>query len=123
MKAQSKQISGVKKVEKIVAPPPKHWVGDGFDVHGFFPHGPLTGHRMSPFFLLDYNALESFPPREEPFGVGPHPHRGFETVTIAYKGKVEHHDSRGGGGVIGGFASNWLHTSRLPRRHRAACST
>ena len=108
MKAQSKQVSGMKKVEKIVAPPPKHWVGDGFDVHGFFPHGPLTGHRMSPFFLLDYNALENFPPREEPFGVGPHPHRGFETVTIAYKGKVEHHDSRGGGGVIGEGDVQWM---------------
>ncbi|MBV9242011.1 MAG: pirin family protein [Acidobacteria bacterium] len=98
----------MKKVEKIVAPPPKHWVGDGFDVHGFFPHGPLTGHRMSPFFLLDYNALENFPPREEPFGVGAHPHRGFETVTIAYKGKVEHHDSRGGGGVIGEGDVQWM---------------
>ncbi|MBV9214574.1 MAG: pirin family protein [Acidobacteria bacterium] len=98
----------MKKVEKIVAPPPRHWVGDGFNVHGFFPHGPLTGHRMSPFFLLDYNALENFPPREEPFGVGPHPHRGFETVTIAYKGKVEHHDSRGGGGIIGEGDVQWM---------------
>lgn len=96
------------KVERIVAPPPRHWVGDGFNVHGFFPHGPLTGKRMSPFFLLDYNALTEFPPREEPFGVGPHPHRGFETVTIAYKGKVAHHDSRGGGGVIGEGDVQWM---------------
>jgi redox-sensitive bicupin YhaK (pirin superfamily) len=108
MKAQTKQVSGMKKVEQIVAPPPRHWVGDGFNVHGFFPHGPLTGHRMSPFFLLDYNAVSNFPPREEPFGVGPHPHRGFETVTIAYKGKVEHHDSRGGGGVIGEGDVQWM---------------
>jgi redox-sensitive bicupin YhaK (pirin superfamily) len=63
---------------------------------------------MSPFFLLDYNALADFPPREEPFGVGPHPHRGFETVTIAYKGKVAHHDSRGGGGVIGEGDVQWM---------------
>lgn len=63
---------------------------------------------MSPFFLLDYNALSEFPPREEPFGVGPHPHRGFETVTIAYKGKVEHHDSRGGGGIIGEGDVQWM---------------
>lgn len=97
-----------KKVEKIVAPPPKHWVGDGFNVHGFFPHGSLTGERMSPFFLLDYGSLTEFPPREEPFGVGPHPHRGFETVTIAYRGKVEHHDSRGGGGVIGEGDVQWM---------------
>lgn len=108
MTAQSTKAKQTKSVEKIVAPPPKHWVGDGFDVHGFFPHGPLTGKRMSPFFLLDYNALTNFPPREEPFGVGAHPHRGFETVTIAYKGKVEHHDSRGGGGVIGEGDVQWM---------------
>ena len=108
MKAQSKEAKQMKKVEKIVAPPPKHWVGDGFNVHGFFPHGPLTGERMSPFFLLDYNALTNFPPREEPFGVGPHPHRGFETVTIAYKGRVAHHDSRGSGGVIGEGDVQWM---------------
>jgi redox-sensitive bicupin YhaK (pirin superfamily) len=63
---------------------------------------------MSPFFLLDYNGKVDFPPREEPFGVGPHPHRGFETVTIAYKGKVAHHDSRGGGGVIGEGDVQWM---------------
>ena len=101
-------MTAIKTLEKIIAPPPKHWVGDGFNVHGFFPHGPLTGERMSPFFLLDYNALNNFPPREEPFGVGPHPHRGFETVTIAYKGKVEHHDSRGGGGIIGEGDVQWM---------------
>jgi len=63
---------------------------------------------MSPFFLLDYNAPTNFPPREEPYGVGPHPHRGFETVTIAYKGKVEHHDSHGGGGVIEEGDVQWM---------------
>ena len=108
MTARSTQAKEFRKVEKIVAPPPVHGVGDGFKVHGFFPHGPLTAERMSPFFLLDYNALTTFPPREQPFGVGPHPHRGFETVTIAYKGKVEHHDSRGGGGVIGEGDVQWM---------------
>lgn len=108
MKAETKQTINTKKVENIIAPPPRHWVGDGFHVHGFFPHGPLTGERMSPFFLLDYNAKEDFLPREQPFGVGPHPHRGFETVTIAYKGKVAHHDSRGGGGVIGEGDVQWM---------------
>lgn len=108
MQTAKKMESANKKVEVIVAPPPRHWVGDGFHVHGFFPHGPLTGERMSPFFLLDYNAFEEFPPREAPFGVGPHPHRGFETVTIAYKGKVAHHDSRGGGGVIGEGDVQWM---------------
>jgi len=108
MKAEATKEANIKSVERIVAPPPIHWVGDGFKVHGFFPHGPLTGERMSPFFLLDYNELTNFPPREEPFGVGPHPHRGFETVTIAYKGKVAHHDSRGGGGVIGEGDVQWM---------------
>ena len=108
MTVQSTKAHHTKRVEKIIPPPPQHWVGDGFKVHGFFPHGPLTGERMSPFFLLDYNALTNFPPREEPFGVGPHPHRGFETVTIAYKGKVAHHDSRGGGGVIGEGDVQWM---------------
>ena len=108
MTAQGTKGTNIKSIEKIIAPPPVHWVGDGFKVHGFFPHGPLTGERMSPFFLLDYNAKVDFPPREEPFGVGPHPHRGFETVTIAYKGKVAHHDSRGGGGVIGEGAVQWM---------------
>lgn len=108
MTAPSSKAKQTKKVERVIAPPPKHWVGDGFNVHGFFPHGPLTGERMSPFFLLDYGALMEFPPREEPYGVGPHPHRGFETVTIAYKGKVEHHDSWGGGGIIGEGDVQWM---------------
>ncbi|MGE3466116.1 MAG: pirin family protein [Pyrinomonadaceae bacterium] len=108
MRPERKIETRSKSVERVIAPPPVHWVGDGFKVHGFFPHGPLTGERMSPFFLLDYNALTNFPPREDPFGVGPHPHRGFETVTIAYKGKVAHHDSRGGGGVIGEGDVQWM---------------
>lgn len=108
MTPETKLETTVKKVERIVAPPPKHWVGDGFNVHGFLPHGPLSAERMSPFFLLDYNSLMTFPPRLEPYGVGPHPHRGFETVTIAYKGKVAHHDSRGNGGVIGEGDVQWM---------------
>ena len=108
MKAQAKQVSGMKKVEQIVAPPPRHWVGDGFNVHGFFPHGPLTGKRMSPFFLLDYNALTNFPPREEPFGVGSHPHRGFETVTYLLSGDMEHKDSRGHAGRLRPGDVQWM---------------
>lgn len=105
---QSTKTKQVKTVERIVAPPPPHWVGDGFRVHGFLPHGPLDAERMSPFFLLDYGSKYNFPPREIPYGVGPHPHRGFETVTIAYKGRVAHHDSRGGGGVIGEGDVQWM---------------
>lgn len=98
-----------KLVEAVLAPPPPHWVGDGFRVHNFFPNGYRLGtRRMSPFFLLDYNAPHEFPPRENPPGVGVHPHRGFETVTIAYRGKVAHHDSRGHSGVIGEGDVQWM---------------
>lgn len=108
MTAKTTKAKQIKSIEKIVAPPPIHWVGDGFRVHGFLPHGPLHAERMSPFFLLDYNAKYNFPPSTNLLGVGPHPHRGFETVTIAYHGKVAHHDSMGGGGVIGEGDVQWM---------------
>jgi quercetin 2,3-dioxygenase len=98
-----------KTVAQILAPPPVHWVGDGFRVHNFFPGGHDIGEqRMSPFYLLDYNSKFQFPPSDKPRGVGPHPHRGFETVTIAFKGKVAHHDSRGSSGVIGEGDIQWM---------------
>lgn len=98
-----------KKVELIAAPPAPHWVGDGFRVHNFIPRGyHLEMERMTPFILLDYNSKFTFPASEKPMGVGVHPHRGFETVTIAYKGKVEHHDSTGGGGIIGEGDVQWM---------------
>ena len=108
MTAVTEKAKQARSIERIVAPPPVHWVGDGFRVHGFLPHGPLDAKRMSPFFLLDYNAKYNFPPSTNLLGVGPHPHRGFETVTIAYRGKVAHHDSRGGGGVIGEGDVQWM---------------
>lgn len=99
----------IKKIELISAPPETHWVGDGFRVHNFIPAGYyLDMERMNPFILLDYNSLYKFPPSERPRGVGVHPHRGFETVTIAYKGKIEHHDSTGGGGIIGEGDVQWM---------------
>ncbi len=98
-----------KKVELVAAPREPHWVGDGFRVHNFIPSGyHLEMQRMNPFILLDYNSKYTFPPSEKPKGVGTHPHRGFETVTIAYKGKVEHHDSSGGGGIIGEGDVQWM---------------
>ncbi|MEZ5345491.1 MAG: pirin family protein [Pyrinomonadaceae bacterium] len=108
MKAEKSVETRTKTIERIIAPPPVHWVGDGFRVHGFFPYHRLGDQRMSPFYLLDYNAPFEFKPSEKLLGVGPHPHRGFETVTIAYKGKVAHHDSRGGGGVIGEGDVQWM---------------
>lgn len=98
-----------KKVELIVAPGPTHFVGNGFRVHNFIPSKEkLTMERMNPFILLDYNSAFVFGPSDIPRGVGVHPHKGFETVTIAYKGKVEHHDSSGGGGVIDEGDVQWM---------------
>jgi len=100
-------MANLKSIEQIIAPPAPHWVGNAFRVHNFFP-GVLEMKRMSPFFLLDYGAKIEFPPSEIPRGVGVHPHRGFETVTIAYHGKVAHHDSAGYSGVIGEGDVQWM---------------
>lgn len=85
-----------------------HMVGDGFRVQTFFPSEKIGMKRMSPFLLLDYNARVEFAPRDEPRGVGVHPHRGFETVTIAYSGSVAHHDSAGNSGVIHPGEIQWM---------------
>lgn len=99
----------IKSIEQIIAPQAPHFVGDGFRVHNFIPSvHPLSMQRMDPFIMLDYNSPFYFPPSEKPKGVGVHPHRGFETVTIAYKGKVAHHDSAGGGGIIGEGDVQWM---------------
>ena len=98
-----------KKVEIIVQPRTPHFVGDGFRVHNFIPSGyHLDMKRMDPFIMLDYNSKFHFSGTDTPRGVGVHPHRGFETVTIAYQGKVEHHDSAGGGGIIGQGDVQWM---------------
>lgn len=98
-----------KQVEIVVSPRPAHFVGDGFRVHNFIPGaGRLDMKRMDPFIMLDYNSKFHFNGSERPRGVGVHPHRGFETVTIAYQGKVEHHDSAGGGGIIGEGDVQWM---------------
>jgi redox-sensitive bicupin YhaK (pirin superfamily) len=97
-----------KRVERVVAPAPAHFVGDGFRVHTFIPNFNLNMKRTNPFIMLDYNSNYVFPPSEIPKGVGVHPHKGFETVTIAYKGKVEHGDSSGGGGVISEGDVQWM---------------
>ena len=98
-----------KNIEVVVPPREPHFVGDGFRVHNFIPGGyRLDMKRMDPFIMLDYNSKFYFPPSDKPKGVGVHPHRGFETVTIAYKGKVAHHDSSGGGGVIAEGDVQWM---------------
>ena len=98
-----------KNIKAIIPPPAFHMVGDGFRVHNFFPSHPsieMTG--MSPFFLLDYGSKWIVPPSDKPRGVGVHPHRGFETVTIAYHGRVAHHDSSGNSGIIGQGDVQWM---------------
>lgn len=96
----------VKPISAILNPPAPNMVGDGFRVHNFFPSGYKLD--MSPFFLLDYNSKIEFSARNEPRGVGVHPHRGFETVTIAYHGAVAHHDSAGNSGVIYPGDVQWM---------------
>jgi redox-sensitive bicupin YhaK (pirin superfamily) len=100
----------VKQVEMVMAPREPHYVGDGFRVHNFIPSAyGLTMQRMDPFIMLDYGAKFYFPPSpSKAKGVGVHPHRGFETVTVAYKGSVAHHDSAGGGGVIDEGDVQWM---------------
>jgi redox-sensitive bicupin YhaK (pirin superfamily) len=99
----------MRNIEIVVPPKEAHFVGDGFRVHNFIPSGyRMDMKRMDPFILMDYNSKFYFPPSESPKGVGVHPHRGFETVTVAYKGRVAHHDSSGGGGVIAEGDVQWM---------------
>ncbi len=85
----------------------QHWVGDGFPVRSLFSYNTLGAH-ISPFLLLDYAGPYNFAPTSDRRGVGQHPHRGFETVTIVYDGALEHRDSAGNGGVIGPGDVQWM---------------
>lgn len=85
----------------------RHWVGDGFPVRSIFTYNDLA-KEISPFLLMDYAGPATFPPTDQRRGVGEHPHRGFETVTIVYAGEVEHRDSSGGGGVITPGDVQWM---------------
>lgn len=96
----------VKPVAAVLAAPAPNMVGDGFRVHNFFPRGYKL--NMSPFFMLDYNSKINYSARKEARGVGVHPHRGFETVTIAYHGAIAHHDSAGNSGVIYPGDVQWM---------------
>ena len=86
----------------------RHWVGDGFPVRSIFSYNDAA-QELSPFLLLDHAGPKtSFSPTTQRRGVGDHPHRGFETVTMVYAGKVEHRDSAGGGGLIGPGDVQWM---------------
>lgn len=97
----------MKKVQGIYRAPRQHWVGDGFPVRSLFSY-QSHGKQLSPFLLLDYAGPADFTPTTHRRGVGQHPHRGFETVTIVYHGEVEHRDSTGKGGVIGPGDVQWM---------------
>lgn len=97
----------MKKVLGLYGNPNQHWVGDGFPVRSLFSYDSL-GRELSPFLLLDYAGPHSFEPAKTPRGVGQHPHRGFETVTIVLDGEVAHRDSTGKGGVIGPGDVQWM---------------
>ena len=97
----------MKKILRIQRAPAPHWVGNGFHVNSLFFYAQ-DAQTFSPFLMLDYGAPRAFPPSTEPRGVGQHPHRGFETVTVAYQGEIEHHDSEGNRGVIGPGDVQWM---------------
>lgn len=97
----------MKKILGLHNAPRQHWVGDGFPVRSLFSYDG-DAKRLSPFLLLDYAAPAQFEPSSRPRGVGVHPHRGFETVTIVYQGEVDHHDSTGSGGHIGPGDVQWM---------------
>jgi hypothetical protein len=97
----------MKKVLGVYSSPIPHWVGDGFPVKTLFSY-QMQGQQISPFLLMDYAGPIDFPPSEHKRGVGEHPHRGFETVTLVYQGELAHQDSTGKGGVIGPGDVQWM---------------
>ncbi len=100
-------MTDLKTVRGVFEAGSEHWVGDGFPVRNLFPSNGLVA-QMDPFLMLDYAGPVEFPPSAAPKGVGEHPHRGFETVTIAYRGAVEHRDSTGSSGIIFPGDVQWM---------------
>ncbi len=102
-------MTEIKKIEKIFhRPVSPGMVGDGFRVYNYFPSGYQIREKLSPFLMLDFNPAFDFGASNQPRGVDVHPHKGFETVTIAYKGSVEHYDSTGNSGVINPGDVQWM---------------
>lgn len=91
----------------VYRPGARYTVGDGFEVRNFFPSNDL-GEAISPFLLMDYAGPTSYTPTDQPRGVGEHPHKGFETVTLVYQGDIQHRDSTGKQGIIGPGDVQWM---------------
>ncbi len=100
--------TGIRPVAGVYSGNGFHWVGDGFRVTQVFPGAHDLGERISPFLLMDYHAPYDYAPTMTPRGVGVHPHRGFETVTLCFEGALAHHDSTGAGGVIAAGDVQWM---------------
>lgn len=100
-------MTNLKKITKITQNPEMHWVGNGFPVHNLMSYN-ADGTAISPFLLLDYAPPTHFSPSNLPRGVGQHPHRGFETVTIVYQGELEHKDNAGHSGILGPGDVQWM---------------
>ena len=107
VKIENKKEQAMKRLLRIHQSSGMHWVGNGFPVRSVFDYNGL-GQELSPFLLLDYASPYQFPSGDERRGVGGHPHKGFETVTVAYQGELEHRDSSGGGGKIGAGDVQWM---------------
>ena len=97
----------MKKILSVHAPPPVHWVGDGFPVRSLF-HYANHGRHLDPFLMLDHAAPTPFPPSSQRRGIGMHPHRGIETVTLVYQGEAAHRDTAGNSGEIGPGDVQWM---------------
>jgi redox-sensitive bicupin YhaK (pirin superfamily) len=107
------RVSDVRTVERVLQSTDFHWVGNGFHVSTYFPSAKLPAERVSPFVLMDYGPAKEFAPLAHgKRGVGWHPHRGFETVTLAWEGGVAHRDNAGHAGVIGPGDVQWMTAGR-----------
>ena len=101
--------SALRTVEGVHRSTTFHWVGNGFHVSTYFPSQALAAERTSPFVLMDYGPAKDFPAAAQgKRGVGWHPHRGFETVTLAWEGAIAHRDNAGHAGVIGPGDVQWM---------------
>lgn len=101
-------MSDFRPIEEVFQGPKPHWVGSAFHVSNYFPSGRNLLERFTPFILMDYGAPKDFNPSTTSRGIGAHPHRGFETVTLAYEGYIEHHDNTGEHGIIGPGDVQWM---------------